>query len=1035
MLTPRVEVIVFNKDNKVLLGKSPRYGVYMFPGGRLEPEEGPIEAARREVEEEAGIGLQNIEILGNRPYISDDRCTIFMTAESRGLRDRFSDDALIDIRYMDRDSAVDLLRRYNLKPEFKGLIDTRIEYLNRAYNARLGIKQGGFRPRVEVVIMDKDGKVFTGKNPRWGHWSLPGGGIDEGESPLEAAKREAAEESGLNIRPIRVLNKKPSIFLWAQPKNGYIGSATTFVLAKPIGGKTPKALGADNDVMLETAFRDKSEAEKMFIPEGAYLDLNTARLKAINSDPYLVRKRACLVDGTTIKMASLIVEAEKDIEVDEPINGTILEDISHSPNPNCKIVDGNVIALEPIEKGDIITINRYEADLEVNDSEPNEYETLEAEYDESIGEEPTEMDPIELLEEDEDESLREFVSKEAMLRVLNSKHCSFEKEGSQIATVGQFLINEKLPEELRDYNRTITGKALGGVLQKVAIKYPEKYASISDSLRSLGDRESTFSLRHLTYDDLTSPVDVKPYLDKAKKEYNILLKKYNGNKSYALTDAYGSTKEILNKAVIEEGLKRDNLYSVMSGSGARGKAAQVTDMIAAPLMVSDYKNRPIDLIIDRSYSQGLTPAQYFAASYGTRRGMISTKLATPLGGYFSKRMGWSMSSIVVTEEDCKTNNGVSYDIEDSWNIGKYLAKNAGKYKKDTIIDEHMIEDLKHQGIKNIIVRSPMTCEADQGICQKCMGRTEHGVAPIGYAAGINSSASISEPVSQGMLSEKHTGGAIKKRVGGFQLIKQLTSIPGVFPSKAILSTENGKVTDITKAPWGGWKIKVNDTEHYTPEDNPPIVKETDIVEKGEKLSEGIINPAEITELRGIGDGRKVFAKELQDAVKESYKDIDRTHYEIAARALVNFGEVRKSVGDFVPGDIGRLDQMKKSIEFQQAEEVSLKQLKPFGIFLAKPILHYFPGTEITAKIKDDILNAGYSKVWVTKEQPPFTPLMIRSEDTPLYDTDWVNRLSSEGLKKSLLEAVHRGRKSDTESNTGFIHPFAYGVTFGKRKIY
>lgn len=1102
-LKPRIEVIIFNTDNEILVGKNPRNGHYMFPGGKIEIDESPLEAARRELMEEAGMGVSHLKLVGYQPIIHGEYTTLFASGFSYGEKEDIADDFLQELTFMDKDDIAFLMRKNCIDPDFEGLVEGRIDAMNIAYNELFNIKKGALRPRVEVIVFDKDNKVLLGKNPRWGHWSYPGGGIDESESPFEAAKRETMEETGVSIKPLKILNKEPIIFNYDSPKkDGYTGSATTFVLAKATNGSTTEEFGADKDIMKNISFRSINDARSKMLssmrPETH--DLNNMRLSVLNKTAEII------YENSNICINELHPLANRNFSQGDTLDPLLAKFAKYSLNANAySTSDGHIKAASKIDKGDPIYVSMKFPKEELDDlhlrnsiyttrienekdkysigeivsfnkkkwliDEINKYNSLEEhpflnyltdKQKELIKNKPYSLIHMkqaeygepqkELLgipqddelntqygyivdEEPYENDIKDYLIKESAIKSLET-YSLIKESGSIVATAGQHIFNSYLPDDLKDYERVVTKGSLKKILQKVADKYPEKYAQISDGIRHLGDEASVFDLRHLRYNDLRPPVDVKPYLDKAKKQADILYKKYK-NMDYALADAYGSVKEELSQATIQQGLKSDNLYSVMSGSGARGSSAQVADLVASPLLVSDYKNRPIPIIIDHSYAQGLTPAQSFAASYGTRRGMISVKLAVPEAGYFSKKTGWSLSSMVVTEPDCGTDNGVNYSIEDKWNIGKYLARKEGKYPKNTYIDKSVIEDLKSQGINKIMVRSPITCEAEQGLCQKCLGRTEVGkISPIGYNAGLNASAAMSEPLNQGMLSEKHTGGAIQKRsVGGFQLVSKLTSIPGIFPNKGILAQEHGKITSIEKAPWGGWKIYVGSVEHYTPEDNPPVVKEGDIVEKGDKLSEGIVNPAEMTKLKGIGDGRLSLAGSLEKALTDMKADLDRSHFEVASRAFINFGEAQEKVGDYFPGNIGRLDAMKKYIEYRHTEKVPIRSVTPFNIYLAKQVMHYFPGTEITEKVKKNIIEAGISEVTVTKEKPKVTPLMVRAEDTTLYDRDWVNRLSSQGLKKSLLEGVHRGDSSSTESNTSFVHPFVYGITFGKRKIY
>lgn len=624
--------------------------------------------------------------------------------------------------------------------------------------------------------------------------------------------------------------------------------------------------------------------------------------------------------------------------------------------------------------------------------------------------------------DDEGVSLGEQLEKTALLKLVHKDMVKQAK--GKVATVGQFLLNAGLPKELRDYNRIMDKKEMTKIMQVIAEKKPDLYKPISKHLYSLGDTAAVFDQRHLQYDDLqVKGPDKNKYFREAAKKFEIAKKTMPADK--AINEVYNTMKEDLMKETIVAGGKNKNNLAIMAISGARGSPKEFVDITMGPVLVSDYKNRPIPVILDKGYAEGVTSAQSFAASYGTRRGMISTKLMVPLSGYMSKMLSWSTSNMVVTEKDCGTRNGIPYKKDDKWNIGKYLAKDG------SLITETTIDNCKTD---TIIVRSPITCEAKQGLCSKCLGHTEKGLAPIGYAAGINSSAGESEPLSQGMLSEKHTGGAVKKVVGGYPVIKRLVEIPGTFEDEAVLAEDHGTITKIVKLDWGGWDIYVGDKAHHTPQNNEPIVHVGDRVEKGDKLADGIVNPAKMTELRGFGEGRLNLATSLRNAFESAKMDLDRSHYEVTARALVNFADIHDNIGQHLPGETARLDEIKGELEPEHSEVVKVSSVEPYGKYLVKQYLQFSPGSEVTEAMKRTLKENGVNEIVITEDKPKFTPLMVRIQDTEKHDPDWVQRLGSQGLKDSLIKGVQRGDKSNT-TGINYVHPYIHGQTFGRGQLY
>lgn len=779
-------------------------------------------------------------------------------------------------------------------------------------------KVAEYRKRVEAIVLDDKNRILGGINPRHGFWTIPGGGIEDDEDILSAAKRELAEETGIKADPIKILNPDNPII------NDKKGSMTYLVLARPKKGKTSNQLGADNDI----------------IQNLGYYTIDDMGYKA---DPSYLSKRLDILEkefGAIPKSASI--------------------------------------------------------------KEPPEFEI-----------EPEDIECIRYIEEKRGEYI--------------------EKEGAITTTVGQAIVNGELPNDLRDYGKQLDKKAIKKVLKSLALKYPDKYRDVLKNLIELGDNESLFGDIQLKYSNISSPIDSTPYFEKAKIDFE-RNKKVLKNETIALIDTYSKAKETLTKDTIAAGMKDNNSLAIMAASGTRGSPGQFTDVTEGPVLVSDFKNRPIPIVLDRGYAQGLTPAQYFAASYGSRRGVISSKLAVPLSGYMSKMLGWTTADIVVTEDDCGIATGNVYDIDDKWNIGKYLAHQTGKYPRNTLITDDVIQDLRKQGLKDLCIRSPISCSAKLGVCAKCLGKTEVGTAPIGYAAGINASAALSEPLTQSSLSEKHTGGALKKRIGGFPLIQQLVKVPESFQNAATLAQVHGRVDDIKSLDWGGWEIDINGNKHFTNQDNPPIVNKGDKVEKGDILSEGLPNPAKVTELKGWGEGRKSLSNSLRSAFDDMGANLDRVHYEVTSRGLINFGEALAPIGSYLPNEIGKLDDMKRDIKYKDAQLENIKDISPFTKYLSQQVLYYTPGTEITEKVLDNIKKQGYTKIWTTAEPTPIQPLMVRVEDTLKYDKDWVYRLASQGLKKSLTDGVQRGDYSPYHG-IKYVHPLILGQEFGKKDIY
>lgn len=598
---------------------------------------------------------------------------------------------------------------------------------------------------------------------------------------------------------------------------------------------------------------------------------------------------------------------------------------------------------------------------------------------------------------------------------------------------------------MRDYKREVTGRNIGKILTNLAEKYPEEYPEAVFRIKKLGDRTSYETAHSVSLADFEPPPQKKKILAKAMEEVGRigLTTKSPEEAEKQFTQIMGKRKLELEKAVLDQGLKTKSGLAEMVFAKSRGSPDQLNSIVGSPVAVQDAKNKTIMVPILNSYSEGLDPAEYWAASYGTRKGVLSTKVSTAEGGYFGKRLASPVHRLVITEDDCGTINGIMEEVDGDI-LDSYLAKPALPYKRNDLITRSMIDVWKKKNTSRVVIRSPLTCEADDGLCSKCRGIIETGKpAPIGQNVGINSALTISEPVAQGALNVKHKGGALEEKHlinVDLNTLKRLVDIPKEFPDVSVLSEENGRVTKIERAPQGGNFVYVNDNEHYISQRRKILVKVGDTVKKGDQISDGIINPSEVVRLKGLGPARVFFTKYYKNMYKQAYgKDIHQKHFETFARGMLNYVEVEnvdaeKDTGSLedsdgiLPGDKITIQRAQKLFNPMDRKKVKLAQAK--GKWLAKPYLHYTVGSEINDETIDDLRKVGINEVEVTELEPAFKPVMLRLDAVPAADPDWIRRLGGERLRKSILEAVSKGQVSDIHG-TSYVPGLAFGEEFGE----
>lgn len=329
-----------------------------------------------------------------------------------------------------------------------------------------------------------------------------------------------------------------------------------------------------------------------------------------------------------------------------------------------------------------------------------------------------------------------------------------------LTTVGQVLVNDALPPRFRDYGRVMDSNGIEQVLQEIAREAPEEYAAVTKRLMDIGNSAAFDTGTTIRMSDLRPAYDKRPIL----QAIDIAEKQIRSDKS--LTDAQKSEmiEKLYNKAndrIVQETYNaeyaRKNQLALQVASKARGTHAQLAAFISTPGTYSDPSGKMVPMFIRHSYAEGLTPAEYWAGSFGARTGVVSTKTATAKGGAFGKLLSASAIAQVVTEDDCETDAGLPVKVDDDDNIGAVLARPAGGYEAGTVITKQVLSDLrKDKRHDEIVVRSPVTCGCKDGVCSKCAGiRETGGFPPIGYNLGTNAASAFAERITQGALNVKH----------------------------------------------------------------------------------------------------------------------------------------------------------------------------------------------------------------------------------------------------------------------------------------
>ena len=348
-------------------------------------------------------------------------------------------------------------------------------------------------------------------------------------------------------------------------------------------------------------------------------------------------------------------------------------------------------------------------------------------------------------------------------------------------TPGRLMFNTMLPKEVRNYGKTFGKGELGTLIAELYKKFGfEKTSDLIDKIKNFGFHYGTIAGITVGIEDLEIPESKKSILEKAEKEVTAVEEQY---KQGILIDEerYRRTVAIWSEAVdkvtkeMMDNLDEFNPVYMMANSGARGSIAQMRQLGGMRGLMSDTQGRIIEVPIKANFREGLNILEFFMSSHGARKGLADTALRTADSGYLTRRLVDISHDVIINSDDCGTAEGIVVsDLVDSGDVieklseriyGRTLAEDLmheGELiaKRDTLIMEDLIETIEKLEIKEIKMRTPLTCKLEKGVCKKCYGLdlSNHKEILKGEAVGVIAAQSIGEPGTQLTMRTFHRGG-------------------------------------------------------------------------------------------------------------------------------------------------------------------------------------------------------------------------------------------------------------------------------------
>ena len=568
------------------------------------------------------------------------------------------------------------------------------------------------------------------------------------------------------------------------------------------------------------------------------------------------------------------------------------------------------------------------------------------------------------------------------VRITKTMPDGTEMTGIVESTLGRFLFNEILPQDLGFVDRSIPGnelllevdflvgkKQLKKILEKVINTHgATKTAEVLDSIKATGYKYSTRAAMTVSISDMTVPPQKPEMIQNAQNIVDKITKNYKRGliteeeRYKEVVETWKKTDDELTKALLD-GLDKYNNIFMMADSGARGSDKQIKQLAGMRGLMADTTGHTIELPIKSNFREGLEVLEYFMSAHGARKGMSDTALRTADSGYLTRRMVDVSQELIVRETDCCENRPeISGMYVKGFMDGKEEIENlqeriTGRFACETITNKdgevlvkanHMItprraarimsEGVSKTGgpIEEVKIRTILSCKCKVGVCAKCYGANmaTGEAVQVGEAVGIIAAQSIGEPGTQLTMRTFHSGGVAGGDITqGLPRVEELfearkpkglaiiTEIPGV----AVINDTKKKREIIVTNPENG------DSKTYLiPYGSRIKIADGQVLEAGDELTEGSVNPHDILRIKGVRAVQDYMIREVQRVYRLQGVEISDKHIEVLVRQMLKKIRIEDN-GDteFLPGtlvDVLEFEEVNENLEKEGKKPAEGKQV-------------------------------------------------------------------------------------------------------------
>ena len=555
------------------------------------------------------------------------------------------------------------------------------------------------------------------------------------------------------------------------------------------------------------------------------------------------------------------------------------------------------------------------------------------------------------------------------------------KTGTVESTLGRFLFNEILPQDLGFVNRSIPEnemklevdfhvgkKQLKQILEKVINTHgATKTAEVLDDIKATGYKFSTRAAMTVSISDMTVPPEKPELIKQAQETVDHITKNYKRGliteeeRYKEVVETWKETDDVLTRKLLD-GLDKYNNIFMMADSGARGSDKQIKQLAGMRGLMADTTGHTIELPIKSNFREGLDVLEYFMSAHGARKGMSDTALRTADSGYLTRRLVDVSQDLIIREMDCCEGKEIPGMYVKAFTDGKEEIESlqeriTGRFSCETIKNKdgeilvkanHMITpkraarimsegvDANGKPFEQIKIRTILNCKSHVGVCAKCYGSNMATGEPVqvGESVGIIAAQSIGEPGTQLTMRTFHNGG-----VAGGDITQGLPRVEELFEARkpkglAIITEISGVATlkDTKKKR----EIIVTNSEtgesktYLIPYGSRIKVQDGVYLDAGDELTEGSVNPHDILRIKGLRAVQDYMIQEVQRVYRLQGVEINDKHIEVIVRQMLKKIRIEES-GDteFLPGtNVDRLEfeDVNEALEAEGKEPATGEQI-------------------------------------------------------------------------------------------------------------